>query len=839
MGLNDKEVLENRKKFGNNLINNNKNNSFIHLLLESLGDPIIKILLIALAIKILIMFKNFDWYETIGIVIAILLASFISSISEYGSNKTFERLQSEINEYECLVYRNNKLVKVKSSDIVVGDIVKISSGFKIPADGIITKGNLVIDESFMTGETKEIIKEENDIVYSGSNVYKGDSLIRITNVGINTYMGQISKEMGEKDEESPLKTRLRVLAKQISVLGYFGAFLAAFSYLFVQIVVNNNFNLELIKMTILDGKQIIGYLIYALTLMVTIIIMAVPEGLPMMITLVLSSNMKKMLKDNILIRKLVGIETSGSLNILLCDKTGTLTEGKLSVFKIINYDSEIQLNNINKYLEFNKALYLNNESIYNGTDIIGGNSTDRAIMSYIKDYPVKDHIYYKEVFDSEKKYSYVKTNNNYYVKGAYENILSNCNYYLDSNNNKQVINKDVIQKTITNYTDKGFRVIVCAYGNDLNDLIYLGIVVLKDTIRKEAKESLSLINQAGIQTIMITGDDLNTAKSIGYDLDIINNNKICLTHNDLEKMTDDEISSKLSKIVIIARALPQDKSRLVSIAKKNNLIVGMTGDGVNDALALKKSNVGFALGSGCEVAKESSDIVLLDNNIYSICKAILYGRTIFKSIRKFIIYQLTVNICALLLSIIGVLIGIANPITIVQMLWLNMIMDTFAGLAFSYEPPLKKYMYEKPKDKNEKIINSYMMNQIVFNGLFSFIICILFLKVPLIYNVINSNKKMTAFFAMFIFLGIFNSFTSRTSDDNLLSNIVLNKVFIIINCFIVVVQILIIYFGGDLFRTYGLSINELLYVIMISCGVIPFDYYRKRLLKKRHKAMGV
>ncbi len=824
MGLNDKEVLENRKLYGSNIIQNNKHNSFLSLLIESLGDPIIKILLIALAIKIIIMFKNFDWYETIGIIIAIFLASFISSISEYGSNKTFERLQNEFNEYDSLVYRNNKLIKIKSSNIVVGDFLKIKSGQRIAADGIIIEGNLVIDESFMSGETKEIYKKKNEIVYSGSSVYKGDAIVKVTNVGINTYMGQISKEMEEKDDESPLKSKLRILAKQISILGYFGAFLAAFSYLFVQIVVNNNFDLELIKNTLLNGKELLNNLIYALTLMVTIIIMAVPEGLPMMITLVLSSNMNKMLKDNILVRKLVGIETSGSLNLLLCDKTGTLTEGKLKVHKILYKEKEIDLNNISNYIELNKLLYLNNESSYDGKSIIGGNSTDNAIMQFIKDYPIKDQIIERFPFDSEKKYSYIKTNNYYYVKGAYENIIDKCNK----------VEKPLIEHSLNKYTSKGYRVIICAYGKDLNKLEYLGMVVLKDTVRKEAKESLNLIKMAGIQTIMITGDDLNTAVSIAKELDMDLNDKLCLTHLDLEKMNDNDISINLNRISIIARALPQDKSRLVSIAKKNNLIVGMTGDGVNDALALKKSDVSFALGSGCEVAKEASDIVLLDNNIKSICKAILYGRTIFKSIRKFIIYQLTVNICALLLSIIGVLIGVSNPITIVQMLWLNMIMDTFAGLAFSYEPALKKYMTEPPKKKDEKIINSYMINQIVLNGLFSFLICILFLKVPLINLIIPQDKKMTAFFAMFIFLGIFSSFTSRTTELNLFDHISLNKVFIIINCFIILVQILIIYYGGDLFRTYGLSFKELIYVILIAFSIIPFDYLRKRILKKHH-----
>ncbi len=837
MGLNDNEVVENEKKYGKNILNNNQQNSFFSLLVESLSDPIIKILLIALGIKILIMFKNFDFFETMGIVIAIFLASFISALSEYGSNKTFEHLQNEYNDYECLVYRNKKLVSLKSNNIVVNDVIKLTGGMKIPADGILIQGQITVDESFITGETQDIYKQNNDLVYGGSSVYKGNALVKITKVGMNTYMGQISKEIGEKTDESPLKAKLRILAKQISFIGYFGAVLAAFSYLFVQIVVNNHFDLELIKMTLLNSKEIINYLIYALTLMVTIIIMAVPEGLPMMITLVLSSNMNRMLKDKILVRKLVGIETSGSLNVLLCDKTGTLTEGRLEVFKVLTYDSEVK--DIRKYPEFNKLLYLNNEAEVLNKQITGGNNTDIAIKKYIKDYIAEDNIVEKYPFDSEKKYSYIKTPEYYYIKGAEINIIDNCHYYLDNNHQKQIFNKDDFYNQLYKYTNEGYRIIVCAYGSSLNDLTYLGMVVLNDTIRKESYESLKLIKSAGIQTIMITGDDLNTAKNIGNKLNMLSDDSICLTHNDLIQMPDEEIGKVLNQIVIIARALPQDKGRLVKIAKKKNLIVGMTGDGVNDAIALKKSDVAFALGSGCEVAKDSSDIILLDNNIYSICNAILYGRTIFKSIRKFIIYQLTVNICALLLSIIGVLIGIANPITIVQMLWLNMIMDTFAGLAFSYEPALKRYMLEPPKEKSEKIINKYMINQILHNGLFSFLICILFLKLPIINLFISSGKKMTAFFALFIFLGIVNSFLSRTSDNNLLDHISLNKVFILVNVLIIIVQIIIIYYGGNLFRAYGLSIKELLFVILLSLILIPFDYFRKKILKKRQIVIGV
>ena len=726
MGLNDKEVLELRKKYGSNEITRKKSNTFFKILLESLSDPIIKILLIALSIKIVFLFKNFDWYETLGILIAIFLASFISSISEYGSNKAFERLFEESSKLSTKVYRNGKLTTISSKEIVINDLLQISSGDKICADGIIKEGSLQVDESFITGESKEVNKKIGDKVYSGSTIYKGSAKIKVTEIGDKTFMGSISSGVQEKTCESPLKTRLRVLAKSISKLGYIGAFLASFAYLFMQIVVKNNFNLELIIETIKNIPLMLNYLFYVLTLTVTIIIVAVPEGLPMMITLVLSSNMKKMLKDNVLVRKLVGIETSGSLNVLLCDKTGTLTMGKLNVKYIIAkngkcFQNKNELKCYEKYYNIlTKSLYLNNESVFDNDKIIGGNTTDRAIKRFTGNMQINDEIINKKLFSSEDKYSMVQTKDYYFYKGACEVLLEKCQKYLSLSGNEEIfISKSFIQSMVNSYTSKGYRVLVNAYGKNKDDLVFINIIVIADTLRPEAKPSLDLIKNAGIKTIMITGDAKETAVSIGKELGLYNDKSIALTHNELSVLTDEQIINLYPNLCIIARALPQDKSRLVSILQSYKLVVGMTGDGVNDALALKKSDVGFALGSGSEVAKDASDIVILDNNISSICKAILYGRTIFKSIRKFIIYQLTVNVCALILSIIGVLLGISTPITIIQMLWLNMIMDTFAGLAFSYEPPLKEYLNEKPKTKDEVILNKYMFNLLKNKSIFA------------------------------------------------------------------------------------------------------------------------
>lgn len=865
-GLNDKEVVQSRNKYGNNQITNSKQNSFVKLLIESLGDPIIRILLIALAIKTIFLIKNFDWYETIGIVIAIFLASFISSISEYGSEKAFEKLQEESSKIKCRVRRNNKIYEINIDDVVVGDIILLSSGDKIPADGKIIKGEISVDESALNGETKEKYKfpteldSDNNILYRGTVVYAKEGEMLVQKVGNDTIYGKIASELQEKQPESPLKIRLRNLANIISKIGYIGAVMVSISYLFSAIVIKNSFNLNLIGSTLTNFPLMASHLLYALTLSVTIIVVAVPEGLPMMITLVLSSNMKRMLKENVLVRKLVGIETAGSLNILFTDKTGTLTKGKLEVAEflsgnLISFRSDYDLLNYPKLYNLVKlSVIYNNGSIYNREKdlITGGNITDRALLKFMKD---EKNPNIKETnvvpFDSKNKYSKVTISDGKkitLIKGAPEVIMKKCNSYYDENGFKKVFDtKNQILNRIHDMTKKGIRVIALAttyFENKIEDLTFVGIMFIKDEVRKEAIDGVKLVSKAHIQTVMITGDNKETAVSIGKEVGIIRGSSdIVLTSDELKMKTDDELKKILPHLRVVARSLPQDKSRLVKISQEMGLVVGMTGDGVNDAPALKKADVGFAMGSGTEVAKEASDIVILDDNFKSISKAILFGRTIFKSIRKFIIFQLTVNICAVSLSIIGPFIGVETPVTVIQMLWINMVMDTFAGLAFSYEPPLLEYMEEFPKKKDEPIINKYMQNEIIITGIYSSLLCILFLKWPFISQFFRTDANniylMTAFFGLFIFIGIFNSFNARTHRLNLIANIFKNKVFLVVIGFIVVIQLVLLYFGGNLFRTSGLNFKEFEIMMLFAFTVIPFDFLRKYILRKKGIIGGV
>lgn len=856
-GLTSDEVIKNRKKYGNNSLTKKNNDTFFKLLLETLSDPIIKILLIALGIKTIFLIKDFDWYETVGIVIAIMVASLISSISEYGSMRAFNKLTEETSLIKVRAKRDNKVIEIPINDVVYNDIILLGEGDKVPADGIIVSGTIAVDESMLNGEAKEKYKkacidinkiEDENKVYMSSVVYNGSALMLVTQVGDNTIYGKLAQELQEKEDPSPLKLRLTELAKNISRIGYVASFLVAFSFLFNKIFILNEFNISMILSTLTNYKIMFSYILEAMTLCVTIIVVAVPEGLPMMITLVLSSNMKTMLKNNVLVRKLMGIETAGNINVLFTDKTGTLTNGKLEVVGILSSSlEEIDIKKLNSRMKelFMDSLSVNNESVYDtkNNKIIGGNITDKAILNYVKLYKSKAKVINRMPFSSEKKYMFTKIDNMgnkiKLIKGAPEVIINASNSYYDEFGiKKNISDKNKILSKVKELSGSKLRLIAIAISDDifvtdnLKNITLLGFIVLADSIRENVLEGINLVKSASIQTIMITGDNKETAVSIARELNLIeSSDDIVITSDKLDKMTNEEIIKIFPKIRVIARAMPSDKSRLVNIAHEQGMVCGMTGDGVNDAPALKKADVGFAMGSGTEVAKEASDIVILDNNFMSIAQSVLYGRTIFKSIRKFIICQLTINLCSLTVSIIGPFIGIPVPITVVQMLWINMIMDTLSGLAFSYEPALNDYMKEPPKKKSDHIINRYMISQILVTGIYSSIICIFFMKSSIINNIYTPISKLTAFFGLLIFISIFNALSARTNRLNIIANIKKNKVFIAIIGFITIVQIFIIYKGGDLFRTHGLNMKEFIIMFILSISVLPVDFIRKIIIK--------
>lgn len=859
-GLTEKEAEESRRLHGANQLTRHKRDGFFRQLLANFGDPIIKILLVALVINILFMFHRFDWYESVGIAVAIFLATFVSTLSEYGSESAFAKLQEDAARIACRVKRDGQVVSLPIGEIVVEDIVLLQAGERIPADGVLLDGHLAVDQSALNGESKEADKspvnadtDPSDLLaknrlFSGSVVCGGEGVMRVCRVGDATFFGGIAKEVQEDNRESPLRLRLAGLAKTLSRLGYIAAGLVAAADLFHAFFLSGGVALA-------DSSAVITTLLHAVTLAITVVVVAVPEGLPMMITVVLSSNMRRMLKDHVLVRKLVGIETSGSLNILFTDKTGTLTRGQLQVSQVVTGDGQTHTHpsSLKRQTAFWEMLHLscvlNNESLWSEGRAIGGNATDRALLTFTgpgkwgeKDYRVSAHL----PFDSIAKFSAVHIEGERsltLIKGAPEKILAGCTHYWGEDGKRHPLSPTSLHRAWKEMTTHAMRVLAVATtdkavsnDSDLSGLCLVGLLGIRDDLRRETPAAVKEVQAAGVQVVMITGDNRDTAAAIAKEAGLLRYPEdVVLVGQDLSAMSDDEVKTILPRLRVIARALPGDKSRLVRLAQEMGLVAGMTGDGINDAPALKKADVGFAMGSGTEVAKEAGDIVILNDNFRSIVKAILYGRTIFKSIRKFVIFQLTMNLCAVGVSVIGPFIGIDTPVTVIQMLWINIIMDTLAGLAFAGEPPLPEYMQEPPKRRDEPVLNRYMAHQILSMGAYTVLLCVLFLKLPIFKEIFGYTTQpiylMTAFFALFIFTGIFNSFNARTNRLNLLAHLPRNPSFIIIMTAVAAIQLLLIYYGGSLFRTAGLTFSQLRSVLLLGFTVVPIDAIRKLLLR--------
>ena len=860
IGLNSEAVLRSKEKHGDNSLQREKTKSFAKKFFENLNDPIIKVLIIALLIEIIFTFGKCNLFEIFGIVAAILIATTVSTVSEFGSERAFRKMQAESLESTVKVMRDDKIIEIQSCDLVVGDILYLSAGERIQADGIILKGAVRVDQSALNGESREVLKEcgENkgewsldnkNQVFRGSNVISGEAVIQVMRVGASTFYGMVAKDVQAETRESPLKIRLAKFASQVSKIGYVMAAIVAMTYLFNTFVSDNGFiGTEILK-SLKDVPFLISTLTHALTLMITVIVVAAPEGLPMMITVVLSANMKKMMRDGVLVKKLVGIETAGSMNILFTDKTGTLTTGKLECEKIISASGDYK--NITA-LKKNNAVYkymglcarYNSDSIYSDGEIIGGNGTDKALGEFFKNEKVSAvSVKEKIQFSSERKYSAIKLDDgSIIIKGAPEIIFSKVKYSLSDKGELISFDKSRFMTEYHNEAAHGNRGIAVAYKrSDSTDFVFVSLIILKDKLRKGVKESVRTVKRAGIQVVMLTGDNPETAGKIAEECGIMSGSReeIVLTSADLALMSDEDVAKILPSLRVVARAMPQDKTRLVKISQSLDLVVGMTGDGINDAPSLKLADVGFSMGSGTDIAKSAGDVVLLDNSFYSISRTILYGRTIFKSIRKFIIFQLIMNLAACGVSLVGQFMGIDSPITIIQMLWVNIIMDTLGGLAFAGEPPLEEYMKEKPKKRSESILSREMVNQILFTGLYTLGICIAFLCSDIFrgrFRITSGNIcYMSAFYALFIFSGIFNCFGARTERLWLLSNIRRNRPFVFIMAFISVIQICMIYWGGSIFRTVPLLASEFLTVILIAFSVIPFEFIRKAFYKlKKH-----
>ncbi len=851
MGLSTEAARISAKEHGENILCSKKSKSFFSRFLSAFNDPIIKILLGALLINIIFHIKDLDLIETFGIGAAVLISTLISASSEYGSEKAYSSLLKETDTSQVTVYRDGIPVSLSPFYLVVGDAVILRPGEKIRADGYISHGCVSVDQSALNGESEEVEKrassepKASDLsdscsLFSGTLICGGEGIMTVTAVGERTFYGGIASELTFDTGDSPLKQKLRSLASTISRYGYISAILVALADLFNSLILDKGFDRIMIVQTLSDPASLFSNILHALTLALTVVIVAVPEGLPMMIGVVLSRNISKMKADNVMVRTPVGIETAGGINILFTDKTGTLTEGKMSVRGLICSDGEVSVSEIPEHISTHYAVscLLDTSCIQTSDGITGGNATDRALFSSAARH--KKHMGAFEVlsrspFSSDSKYSSVTVMRSgkrmTYIKGAPDIILPLCGCCLSRSGKEIPFDKKEVIVALKNSAASAYRTVAVAYEHD-SIRVFVCAAKLADGVRRTSKNAVSLLSDAGVDTVMITGDSEETAVSIAKQTGILNKKRtLSVTGQRLSQLSDDEVISILPRLAVVARAYPSDKSRLVRLCKQSGLVVGMTGDGINDSPALRCADVGFAMGSGCDVAKEAGDIVILDDDIASIAKTVLYGRTIFKSIKKFLLFQLTMNFCAVAVSLLAPLIGCETPVTVVQMLWINIIMDTLAALAFAGEEPREKYMTEKPIRRDEKVLTSSMKKQIAFTGIFSTSLMVWFLKSQTVKEFFGFYHSPTAFycgfFGLFVFLGIFNCFNARTHRINLFSHLSHNRSFCFIIASVITVQLFLMYFGGEVFRCTPLTFPELMFVILSAILVIPADILRK------------
>ena len=866
-GLSDSQVNESKSKYGTNQLAKKETESLWSMFIGAFDDIWIKVLCAALVLKIALavlgvfvpaLSGSNDVIEIISIILAIALATGFSTLSEYRNSSRSEALQEEYNKTYAKVMRNGKLVNILKNEIVNVDTILVQAGDKVPVDGLLFEGNIKVSQAALNGESRDETKtattsmdEATSTDYSssckifmGSVVTSGEGYMVATVIGDDSELGKINKALTDENEEERKDTsslKLEVVAAGIGKLGVSAAAIAGVLHVALTIFRANE------AVTVVSVLLVIAE---AVMLMASIVIMAVPEGLPMMNSLVQSMNTESMYKKNILVSHKAAFSDSAYMNVLFSDKTGTITEGNLSLVEFILGDGNIVDSIQDK--EFIEAITLNNlAKVSSQGKAIGSNNMDRALLSYAIDKGYddakKDIDKVEEIsgFDSEKKCATVKLKNgDIYWKGATENIINTVTHYMLSNGEvKEFTSQDKsnVEAKMLEQAKRTMKLLSVAKITN-GKTILMAVLCLRDNVRTDAVETVEILNDAGIQVVMVTGDAEETAVAIAKEAGIIKDEKkdVVLTHEQLESMSDEELKKVLPHLCVVSRAKPLDKKRLVSISQQLENVCGMTGDGVNDAPALKQADIGFAMGDGTAVAQEAGDVVILNNSLTSIKDCVLNSRTMAKSVGKFLIFQLTVNISTLLMNILAPILGWTEPFSIVQILWINLIMDTLAAMAFGGEPILDRYMKEQPAKRTDNILTKYIKSAIGTSSIFITLGSILILEniggiTSFVTPVDCANPELyekTFMFAFFIYAIIFNSLNTRTEKFNLFEHIGENKNFIRVMGAIFVLQTIIIEIGGSVFETTTLNVKALLVSMALAILIIPVDMIRKAIVSK-------
>lgn len=826
-GLNDQQVEQSRREHGENLLTPPKRTSLLRLYLEKYNDPIIRILLVAAVASLALAFFHKDFIETIGIVLAIILATTIGFYFERDAAKKFDVLTALGEESPVKVRRNGTVTEIPRKDVVVGDVIIIEVGDEIPADGkLIASTDLQIDESSLTGEpiiSKHVVTDEtpsdkeatypSDTVLRSTMVMNGNGVAVVTAVGDSTEIGKVARKATEMTAvKTPLNIQLGKLAKLISKIGT-GVSVSAFVIFLTHDIMTNPLwqGADYLKM----AEVTLNYFMMA----VTLIVMAVPEGLPMAVTLALALNMRRMLKSNNLVRKLHACETMGAATVICTDKTGTLTQNRMQVADmVVTAHEELMASAI----AINTTANIDNEGkgIGNPTEValllrLRDKGTDYAEMRRTAE--IKDRL----PFSTERKYmatvAQVDGKDWLFVKGAPEIVMGFCNITDDE--------KARITAQLRAYQNKAMRTLAfaCRQTDAMNveGLTLQAVAAISDPLRTDVPDAVGECHSAGIQVKIVTGDTSATAVEIARQIGIWKDDTPAtdqITGPDFAALSDEEAYRRVESLKVMSRARPTDKQRLVQLLQKHGEVVAVTGDGTNDAPALNHAHVGLSLGSGTSVAKNASDITLIDDSFQSIVKAVMWGRSLYRNIQRFIFFQLIVNVTALLLVLGGSIIGTELPLTVTQILWVNLIMDTFAAMALASLPPSHEVMKDKPRNQNDFIINRKMAYGILTMGVLFFLVMLgmlIYCERCCSVSGAISVKALTIFFTAFVMIQWWNLFNAKTLGTNhsAFNELLKDPGLLLTLCIILAGQWLIVTFGGKMFRTEPLSAEEWLCII--------------------------
>lgn len=869
LGLTDSEVLQSREKNGVNLLTPPKRPSLWKLYLEKFKDPVVRVLLVAAVFSLIISIIENEYAETIGIIAAILLATGIGFFFEYDANKKFDLLNAVNEETLVKVIRNGKIQEIPRKDVVVGDIVVLETGEEIPADGeLIEAISLQVNESNLTGEpviNKTIIKADFDEeatyasnrVMRGTTVVDGHGMMKVLQVGDATEIGKVARQSTEQSgEPTPLNIQLTKLAKLIGKIGFTVAaatFIVFVSKDLYQYISANEISGWHHYMAI--AQIVLKYFMMA----VTLIVVAVPEGLPMSVTLSLALNMRRMLSTNNLVRKMHACETMGAITVICTDKTGTLTQNLMQVYEPGFYALKergiLSDDDISKLVM--EGISANSTAFLEETDDGGkpkgvGNPTEVALLLWLN----SQHRNYLELreqagvldqltFSTERKFMATLVQSPLigkkvlYIKGAPEIVLGKCKeVVLDGKRIDATEYRSTVEEQLLGYQNMAMRTLGFAFKivddhapDDCvalvaeNDLNFLGVVAISDPIRPDVPAAVAKCQSAGIDVKIVTGDTPGTATEIARQIGLwkpedTERNRI--TGTAFADLTDEEALDRVMDLKIMSRARPTDKQRLVQLLQQKGAVVAVTGDGTNDAPALNHAQVGLSMGTGTSVAKEASYITLLDDSFNSIGTAVMWGRSLYKNIQRFIVFQLTINFVALLIVLLGSFVGTALPLTVTQMLWVNLIMDTFAALALASIPPSEDVMNEKPRRSTDFIISKAMRYNIFGVGTVFLIVLM-----GMIYYFTNAESGMTVhrltiFFTFFVMLQFWNLFNARVfgTNDSAFKGLTKSYGMELIVIAILGGQILIVQFGGAVFRTEPLDWQTWLVIIGASSLVL-------------------